>query len=192
MKWFEDVSLSNGHSNVQKYFKACEKTKIAKGQIGPGPVLVLGTGTGKTIWANTGQPVRQHLNTYFHADRSSFLSYPETLCRMKVMAPPHPFQTFSRNKKMQAKCHSAVKQQEHLLVTGKTTSCAGAEQLRSGRRGGNSILYYRDAQSTPKMSMNFQSERNCPSPANSHTETLDIQFIPLIHGHKDVYAVTQC
>lgn len=111
---------------------------------------------------------------------------------MKVMAPPHPFQTFSRNKKMQAKCHSAVKQQEHLLVTGKTTSCAGAEQLRSGRRGGNSILYYRDAQSTPKMSMNFQCERNCPSPANSHTETLDIQFIPLIHGHKDVYAVTHC
>lgn len=67
MKRFEDVSLSNRHSNVQNYFKACEKTKIAKGQIGPGPVLVLGTGTGKTIETNTGQPVRQHLNTYFHA-----------------------------------------------------------------------------------------------------------------------------
>lgn len=38
--------------------------------------------------------------------------------------------------------------------------CAG-EQLRSWRRGRNSLLYYRDAQSIPVMSKNFQSEISC-------------------------------
>ena len=60
----------------------------------------------------------QHI---FMKYRSHFHSYPEKLCRMKLMAPPHPFQTLPRNEKTQVKSHSAVKQQESFLITGKTT-----------------------------------------------------------------------
>ena len=69
--------------------------KMAKGQTGPGLVLVSGTRIRKAIWTNIGQAIRQQLNAYFMRYSSHFLFYPEKLCRMKVMALPHPFQTFS-------------------------------------------------------------------------------------------------
>lgn len=52
--------------------KHVKKRKTVKGQIEPGPVLDSGTGTSKATRTNTGQPVRQRLNTYFHAAQVPF------------------------------------------------------------------------------------------------------------------------
>lgn len=103
-----------------------------------------------------------------------------------------PFKVFSQNKIMPVKSHSMMKEQEHFLSVGKKSEPRGcsawAEQPRSETRGSNSILYYRDAQSTPTPIKCLQSEINCFSLANSHTRTLYIQFILLIHRHKTVYS----
>lgn len=143
---------------------------------------------------DTGQSVRQQINTHFHASQVLFpfltrealqneghgSTFPLSNILMKLKnASEMPFSG-------EAKRAPSSDREDDLL------HCAGAEQLRSGRRGRNSFLCYRDAQRTIMMTENFQSEISCLSPYIPQTETLNIRFIPFIDGHKHVYAFTQC
>lgn len=113
-----------------------------------GPVLVSGT---KQSNMDTGQSVKQQINTYFHASQVPFPLLTREALQNEGHGSTSPLSHVLMKLKNasempfsgEAKRALSSKSEDDLL------HYAGAEQLRSWRRGRNSLLCYRDTQRTP-------------------------------------------
>lgn len=207
MKCFEDVSLSNRHSNAQDYLKACQKNKDSKRLERAWPCPCLGDRIGKAIETNTGQPVRQHLNSYFHAVQVPFLFLP----REALQNAPRIIECTGWKGPLEVICGSTLPvssfltHQKEKKIASEISSSPEAKRAFCRKREDNPL----HSIAVPEQNWGLGWE---VATAFCTTEMLRLlqgwlrvfslkeialalliptQKPPLIHAHEDIYAVTQ-
>lgn len=122
MKWLEDVSLSNRHNNGQDSYKACEKKEDSERPDWAWPCPRL-RDRNKQSNKDKHRPACKAAPQRLFSCSTGPVSFPTQRSSAEWRSWLHlaPFKLSHEIKKMQVKSHSAVKQQEHFLATGKMT-----------------------------------------------------------------------